>query len=404
MTIQIYPSFALTVALASIGFAALAAGDNDDDGQPEKKYPFTVKFVDEAGEPIAGAQAGVTAYFGSEGKTLPAVDEDGWHYMFDAKANSDGIVSFPDGADSDRLCVVARHPGQKLIAIERIDPLKFDPEKSRIAPTVTMRRECRISGRLRCSDLAKRNRALGWTNVHLNLAGNLALGCTSEEQTFHFFAPAGEFTLDAYGTLAHHVETKITIKPGQRALTLEPIDLPATRLALLEGMPAPELVGVAAWKNGPAVKVADLKGKCVILDFWGYWCGPCVHRMPDLFKLYDKYHDSGLEVVGVHIDLGENEKEPVDSGEKLDERLATIRKNLWNERDVPYPVALIVAKSVPFGPAGLAGEARCQAAADYGVTGYPRLILIDRAGKVVGALEPTLTRDVERLETLLDIK
>src|SRR5436190_668858 len=134
--------------------------------------------------------------------------------------------------------------GRKLIAIEKIDPVKFDPEKSRTAPIVTMRPECRVSGRLTCSDLARRNRALGWTNVYLNLDGNRAFGCQSEEQTFHFFVPAGEFTLDAYGTHIHHVETKIHVKPGQRELTLEPIDLPATRLALLEGMPAPELIGV----------------------------------------------------------------------------------------------------------------------------------------------------------------
>jgi thiol-disulfide isomerase/thioredoxin len=402
MTIQLYRSLTLSIALAAIAGAPLAGGDDDDDGQPEKKHPFSVKLVDEAGNPVAGALAGVTAYFGGEGKTLTAVDENGWRY--DAKADADGIVSFPDGADYDHLCVVARHTSRKLIAIEQIDPVKFDPEKSRTAPTLTMRPECRVSGRLTCTDLAKRNRAVGWTNVYLNLAGGRALGCQSEVQTFHFFVPPGEFTLDAYGTYVHHVETKIKIKPGQRELTLEPIDLPATRLALLEGMPAPELAGVVGWKNGPPVKLAKLKGKCVILDFWGYWCGPCVHRMPDLFKLYDKYHDSGLEIVGVHVDLGEDEKEPVDSAEKLDERLAKVRRNLWNGRDVPYPVALIAAKSVPFGPAGLAREARCQAAADYGVTGYPRLILIDRAGKVVDEFEPTLARDVERLERLLGVK
>src|SRR4029079_16366558 len=134
--------------------------------------------------------------------------------------------------------------------------------------------------------LANKNRAVGWSNVYLNLAGNRALGCTSEEQTFHFFAPAGEFTLSAYGVYVHTVERKITVKPGQHELTLEAIDLPAKRLALLQGLSAPELTGIVGWKNGPAVNLADLKGKCVILDFWGYWCGPCVHRMPDLFQLY----------------------------------------------------------------------------------------------------------------------
>src|SRR5436190_10042451 len=89
MTIQFYRSLALIIALAAIAGAALAGGDDDNDGQPEKKNPFTVKLVDEAGKPVAGALAGVMAYFGDEGKTLPAVDENGWRYWFDAKADAD---------------------------------------------------------------------------------------------------------------------------------------------------------------------------------------------------------------------------------------------------------------------------------------------------------------------------
>jgi thiol-disulfide isomerase/thioredoxin len=408
MTIQLYRCLVLNIALAAIAGTAFAGSDDDDDAEPEKKHPFTVKFVDEAGKPVAGALAGVTAYFGSEGRTLPAVDESGWRYLHDAKTDADGISRFPDGGQLGHLCVVARHTDRKLIAIEKIDPAKFDPEQSKIVPKVTMHPECRISGRLTCSDLAKQNRMVGWTNVYLNLAGNRAFGYSSDEKTFeptfHFFAPAGEFTLEAYGFYAHQVERTIVVKPGQRELTVEAIDLPAKRWALLQGMPAPELAGVAGWKNGSPVKLTDLKGRCVILDFWGYWCGSCVHRMPDLFKLYDKYHDLGLEIVGIHIDLGNDEKEPIDSADKLDEKLSTIRKNVWKGRDVPYPVALIAGKSVPFGPAGLAREARCQVSADYGVTHYPTLFLIDREGKVVDRFEPTRPKDVERLEKLLDVK
>lgn len=390
-----------------LGFAlAVIAGTPlySDDEQPEKKHPFTVRFVDEAGKPVAEALAGVTAYFGNEGKTLPAVDESGWHYWQDAKTDGEGHSHFPDGAQLDHLCLVARHSGRKLIAIEKIDPAKFDPRKSRSTATVTMHPECRVSGRLTCSELAQRKRAVGWANVYLNREGCRALGCTSDEQSFHFFVPPGDFTVNAYGTYVHGVEKKITVKPGQRELAVEAIDLPAKRLALLQGRPAPELTGVVTWKNGPAVNLASLRGKCVILDFWGYWCGPCVQRMPDLFKLYDKYRESGLEVVSIHIDQGEDETAPVDSVDKLDERLVKVRKNLWDGRDLPYPVALIKAKSVPYGPAGLAREARCQASADYGVTSYPTLILIDRAGNIVDMFEPTLAKDVERLEELLGIK
>ncbi len=394
---------ALLALLAGLG-VRLAYADGQEENEPEKKHPFAVKFVDEAGKPVVGALAGVTAYFGHKRHSLPAVDESGWQYFTDAKADADGVAHFPDGAQLDHLCLVGRHTGRKLIAIEKIDPARFDPEKATATCTITMRPECRISGRLRSNDLTKRNRAVGWTNVYLNLAGNRALGCSSEEQTFHFFVPPGEFTLHAYGANVHGVARTITIKPGQRELSMDPIDLPATRLALLQGMPAPEFVGVAGWTNGQPVKLADLKGKCVVLDFWGYWCGPCVHEMPDLFKLYDKYHDQGLEIVGIHIDLGEDERTPVDTADKLDERLAKIRTSVWDGRDVPYPVALIVAKSVPFGPAGVVSKATCQIAADYGVTSYPTLILIDRFGKVVDEFDPANAKNIERLEKLLGAK
>jgi thiol-disulfide isomerase/thioredoxin len=400
--------FVFVLAVSSgFGFRPVFAEDADGD-EPEPKHPFAVKLVDAAGSPVQGAIAGVTAYFGSEGRTLPVVDDSGWRYWHGATSDMEGVCHIEDGSQFDHLCLVARHTERQLVAIEKVVPAKFDPKQVKVIPTVTLYPACRVSGRLTSTDLAKRGRDIGWTNVYLNQANNRALGCTSNEkspdQTFHFFVPPGEFTLSAYGTYVHSVETKFVVKSGQRELTLEAIDLPAKRLALLKGTAAPELDGIAGWKNGPPVKLADLKGKCVILDFWGYWCGPCVHGMPDLFRLYDQYHDRGLEIIGVHIDLGEDEKDPIDSTTKLDARLLGIRKNVWKGRDVPYPVALITAKSVPFGPAGLSREARCQIAADYGVTGYPTLVLIDPNGNVVDEFEPTLPGNVERLEKLLGVK
>src|SRR5262245_22115336 len=116
---------ALNIALVTIASPAFA-GSDDDDTEPEQKHPFTVWFVDESGTPVAGAVAGVTAYFGSEAKTLPAGDESGWRYWQDAKIGTDGIASIPDGGQLDHLCIVARHTGRKLIAIEKIDPARFD--------------------------------------------------------------------------------------------------------------------------------------------------------------------------------------------------------------------------------------------------------------------------------------
>lgn len=388
--------------LAPIAHAAFPNDDDDRQDAVEPPRPFSVRFVDESGKPVAGVMAGVTAYFGGEGDSLTAVDESGWWYWLDAKSDTDGVCRFPDGGQYDNLCFVGRHTGRKLIAVEPIDAKKVDPQRVAAPPTVTLRPECRVSGSLVCGDLAAKNRDVGWTNVYLNLGERRAAGCASKEQTFHFFVPPGEYTLDAYGASVHSVERSFTIKPGQRELALEPIDLPARRLALLEGLPAPELAGVAGWKNSPGLTLAELKGRCVILDFWGYWCGPCVHGMPALFDLYDRLHDRGLEIVGVHVDQGEREQQPVDSADELDRRLSKVRKNVWKDRDVPYPVALIPAKRVPYGPKGLTREARCQAAADYGVTSYPTLVLIDREGRVVGEFEPSVPAQIERLEALLE--
>ena len=71
------------------------------------------------------------------------------------------------------------------------------------------------------------------------------------------------------------------------------------------GMPAPELKGYDPLRN-QEVKLSDLKGKYVLIDFWATWCKGCVMELPHIKELYDKYHDKGLEVVALSKDYNIN--------------------------------------------------------------------------------------------------
>ncbi|MBA4494276.1 thiol-disulfide oxidoreductase ResA [Paenactinomyces guangxiensis] len=53
--------------------------------------------------------------------------------------------------------------------------------------------------------------------------------------------------------------------------------------------------------DGKEMKLSQLRGKAVMLNFWGTWCKPCRTEMPAMQQMYEKYKGSGFEIVAVNI-------------------------------------------------------------------------------------------------------
>jgi thiol-disulfide isomerase/thioredoxin len=103
------------------------------------------------------------------------------------------------------------------------------------------------------------------------------------------------------------------------------------------------------------VKLADLKGKVVIVDFWGTWCPPCRAEIPSFVKLQTQYGDKGLQVIGLGYENGEK-----------DEATKLVRE-FMEDHKMNYTCILgdkATQKQVPK------------------FEGYPTTLFIDRAGKV----------------------
>jgi len=114
--------------------------------------------------------------------------------------------------------------------------------------------------------------------------------------------------------------------------------------------------------QGDMFNLSDYKGKVILLNFWGTWCGPCRREIPDFNKLHDKYQKDGLEIVGITITSGTPDN----------------IYNFMKEWDINYTVLTDIEDSETQRVTSYYGRAIGQP-----ITGLPTTLIIDREGYIV---------------------
>jgi thiol-disulfide isomerase/thioredoxin len=387
------PTFALTLAALITLAASPAIGGETKAPTKPKESLLTIQLRDEAGKPVAGAHTGYFVLVRGFDKSIAGKPR----FLGEVVSNAEGIAIAQQ--EPGRPFIYARQVEKGLVGIGRVRDKKSDGTLA-----ITMHPECTVSLHLASTQLGKLGHSIERPMAQVGLAEGdksflVAFFYARSDFTLIGALPPGTYQFWCLGRNTCGVPQEVTIKPGERKLDAGIVDLPADRYVVLQGKPAPELDDVAAWKNSPPLKLADLRGKVVLLEFWGWWCGPCVARgIPEMMKLQDEFHSSDLVIIGIHTPHGEDDT--ITTLAQLDTQLKEARQKFWHGKDIPFPVALTRFRKGTYYPGG-PEEPACKICFDYSISAFPTTILIDREGNIVGRFDAGKKADRDKLKRLL---
>jgi thiol-disulfide isomerase/thioredoxin len=151
----------------------------------------------------------------------------------------------------------------------------------------------------------------------------------------------------------------------------------------LQGEVAPEIT-VAKWIEQTPLKLSDLRGHVVLIDFWATWCGPCLAAFPHLREWNEKYKDRGLVILGITKYYGHGEG-----------------KSMTEQEELGYLERFKKQYKLTYGVGVTSTDDNLRS---YNVSAIPTAVLIDRHGVVRlmttgsgGGNEVEITAKIEKL-------
>lgn len=126
------------------------------------------------------------------------------------------------------------------------------------------------------------------------------------------------------------------------------VSLSGTAAAFGAGESAPDFA--LASSTGKNVRLKELRGQVVLLNFWASWCGPCRQEMPLLDDIYKKYSKLGFVILGINVEQ-DNSK----------------AKTYLHDVPVTFPILY---------------DPKNELTKTYNVNAMPTTVIIDRNGKV----------------------
>jgi peroxiredoxin len=329
---------------------------------------LTGRVTDAAGKPIAGAEVSLIewAYDAGHGSGTATADRDGryafaslWpdlHYSVLATAqgygrNSSGRLRLRPGETREVASLALKPAGRTLTG--RVVDANGNPV---VGVQVNLNGRETFSQRPASTDGEGRFRFENVVNEKLRIAVNPA-----KDQWIDKNVPEGSSDV-------------IIVVPGKGEKSSAD-EGPKEEFETLLGREAPPLQAVA-WVNSSPRTMQQLRGKVVLIDFWGIGCGPCVASLPGVQRAADQFKSKGVVVIGLH-----------NSGATP----AKLRE-FAKQHKLTYPLAIDGpdTRKLSFG----------KTFRQYTVQGIPAVAVIDRHGKVaylghsleeaVGTLGPLL--------------